>query len=221
MLVFIDESGDPGFKLKRGSTPIFVAALVAFRDHDQARGAQAAIDTAAVRLNIRPEFKFNKCRDEIRDAFFEAVRPFKFCVRAIAVQRDRIYSPHLRTQKEAFYSFFVKSMLTFDDGLLRDARIVIDGSGERGFRGDWRPICAAISAAARSRKSGSMIPSRTASSSSPTCAPAPSPGHIVSTRTTGSAGAICSARRLKMCGNSSEGGPPALSMGAHGTRTIW
>jgi Protein of unknown function (DUF3800) len=50
MLVFIDESGDPGFKLKRGSTPIFVAALVAFRDHDQARAAQAAIEAAAVRL---------------------------------------------------------------------------------------------------------------------------------------------------------------------------
>jgi hypothetical protein len=134
MLVFIDESGDPGFKLKKGSTPIFVAALVAFRDHDQARATQTAIDTAAILLNIRPEFKFNKCRDEIRDAFFETVRPFDFCVRAIAVQKDRIYSPHLRTQKEAFYSFFVKSMLKFDDGLLKDARIVIDGSGDRGFR---------------------------------------------------------------------------------------
>jgi hypothetical protein len=34
MLVFIDESGDPGFKLKKGSSPIFVVTLVAFRDHD-------------------------------------------------------------------------------------------------------------------------------------------------------------------------------------------
>jgi hypothetical protein len=136
MLVFIDESGDPGFKLERGSTPIFVASLVAFGDHDEARAAQDAIEAAAVRLKIRPEFKFNKCRDEIRDAFFETVRPFKFCVRAIAVQKDRIYSPHLLTQKEAFYSFFVKSMLTFDDGLLKDARIVIDGSGDRSFRGE-------------------------------------------------------------------------------------
>jgi hypothetical protein len=136
MLVFIDESGDPGFKLKKGSSPIFVIALVAFHDHDQARLTQATIDAAAIRLNIRPEFKFNKCRNEIRDAFFEAVRPFHFRVRAIAVQKDRVYSPHLRTHKEAFYSFFVKSMLRFDDGLLKDARIVIDGSGDRGFRAE-------------------------------------------------------------------------------------
>jgi Protein of unknown function (DUF3800) len=134
MLIFIDESGDPGFRLTKGSTPIFVAALVAFHDHDQARAAETALDAAAVRLNIRPEFKFNKSRDEIRDAFFEAVRPFKFCVRAIVVPKERIYSKHLRAQKEAFYSFFVKMMLKFDDGLVENARIVIDGSGDRRFR---------------------------------------------------------------------------------------
>jgi len=134
MLVFIDESGDPGFKLKKGSTPIFVAALVAFRDHDQARAAHDAIEAAAIRLYIKPEFKFSKCREEVRDAFFEAVRPFVFCVRAIVVHKERIYSPHLRAQKEAFYSFFVKSMLKFDNGLLTEAQIVIDGSGDRAFK---------------------------------------------------------------------------------------
>ena len=131
MLVFIDESGDPGFKLQRGSSAIFVVTLVAFRDHDQARAADAAI---ATRLRIRSEFKFNTSRDEVRDAFFEAVRPFDFCIRAIVIDKERIYSPHLRTRKEAFYSFFVKSMLKFDGGLLEDARIVIDGSGDRSFR---------------------------------------------------------------------------------------
>ena len=30
MLVFIDESGDPGFSLERGASPIFVAAMVIF-----------------------------------------------------------------------------------------------------------------------------------------------------------------------------------------------
>jgi hypothetical protein len=30
MLVFIDESGDPGFKLDGGSSPVFVAAMVIF-----------------------------------------------------------------------------------------------------------------------------------------------------------------------------------------------
>jgi len=87
-------------------------------------------------LRVRPEFKFSKCRDEVRDAFFEAVRPFDFCVRAIVVQKKMICSTHLRSQKEAFYAFFVKSMLKFDDGLLKQARIVIDGPGDRVFRNE-------------------------------------------------------------------------------------
>jgi Protein of unknown function (DUF3800) len=134
MLVFIDESGDPGFKLNKGSSAAFIVALVAFLDHDQARQADAAIAAAARRLRINPEFKFNKCRDEVRDAFFETVRPFAFCVRAIVIQKELIYSDYLRSEPDAFYSFFVKTMLRFDDGLLEDARIVIDGSGERAFR---------------------------------------------------------------------------------------
>lgn len=54
MLVFIDESGDPGFKIGKGSTNVFVAVLVAFRDVDQARRTQEAIERVAIRLRIRP-----------------------------------------------------------------------------------------------------------------------------------------------------------------------
>ncbi len=134
MLIFIDESGDPGFKVNKGSTAAFTAALVAFKARDQARRTQEAIEATAARLRISPEFKFSKCRAEVRDAFFAAVLPFDFCVRAIVVQKAKIYSPHLRTNKERFYSFFVKSMLKFDNGLLQSARIVIDGSGDREFK---------------------------------------------------------------------------------------
>ncbi len=134
MLVFIDESGDPGFKLAKGSSPIFVVALVAFKDVEQSRRAIAAIDEAARKSKIPNEFKFSKSRPEVRDCFFEAVLPFDFCVRAIVIEKDKIYSPHLRTDKDAFYSFFVKSMLKFDNGLLQNAKVVIDGSGEQAFK---------------------------------------------------------------------------------------
>jgi hypothetical protein len=134
VLVFIDESGDPGFKTQRGSTPAFSAALVAFQDVEQARLTQNAIAATAKRLRIFPEFKFSKCRPEVRDAFFTAIMPFDFRVRAIVVRKEKIYSNHLRGDKESFYAFFVKSMLKFDDGLLQEARIIMDGSGDREFK---------------------------------------------------------------------------------------
>lgn len=134
MLIFIDESGDPGFKISKGSSSVFVAVLVAFREAAAASEANRLIDEAASRLRVSGEFKFSKSRPEVRDGFFDALRSCDFRVRAIVVEKERLYSQRLRTQKESFYSFFVKSMLKFDDGLLRDAKVVIDGSGDREFR---------------------------------------------------------------------------------------
>lgn len=134
MFVFIDESGDPGFKLARGSTEVFVAAMVAFENSEAATATQTAIESVAARLRISDEFRFNKSRHEVRDAFFKGIEKCAFRVRAIVVKKALIYSPHLRSDKEAFYSFFVRSMLSFDGGLLRGATVIIDGSGDRTFK---------------------------------------------------------------------------------------
>jgi len=134
MLVFIDESGDPGFKVDQGSSAVFVAAMVIFQTGDDAATTQAKIAASAARRLHKGEFKFSKSRRDVRDAFFEAVRSCPFSVRAIVVQKDQIYSPHLRTDKETFYEFFVKKMLQHDSGSLDAAKVVIDGSGDRAFR---------------------------------------------------------------------------------------
>ncbi len=108
--------------------------MVVFRDPAESVRALKAIDEVAKKHGVKPEFKFSKSRPEVRDAFFEAVQSFDFCVRAIVVRKEVIQSGHLRSNKEAFYSFFVKSMLKFDNGLLKGASVVIDGSGERIFK---------------------------------------------------------------------------------------
>lgn len=134
MLVFIDESGDPGFKISKGSSPIFVVSLVAFKTADNAILAQDAIARVAEHHGIKTEFKFSQSRPEIRDAFFIALKPIDFCVRAIVIEKAKIYSTHLRTDKEAFYQYFVKTMLKFDNGLLDNAKVIIDGSGDQSFK---------------------------------------------------------------------------------------
>lgn len=138
MLVFIDESGDSGFKLDRGSTPVFAVALAAFASAEEAQRTDAIIRKALVDLRVKPEFKFSKAHNHVRDRFFEAVHNCNFRVRALVVQKELIHSGRLRTSKEEFYQFFVKTMLKFDNGLLQDARVVIDGSGERTFRQDLK-----------------------------------------------------------------------------------
>ena len=58
----------------------------------------------------------------------------EFKVRAIVVEKEKIYSQLLRSDKDTFYAFFVKTMLKFDGGLLNGAKVVIDGSGDRAYR---------------------------------------------------------------------------------------
>ena len=134
MLVFIDESGDPGFKVKQGASPIFAAAMVIFPSNQEAITTQKCIDDSHARHVHKREFKFNKCCDDVRDLFFQAVVNCPFSVRAIVVRKDVIYSPRLKADKERFYEYFVKSMMSNDGGILSNAKVVIDGSGDREFR---------------------------------------------------------------------------------------
>ncbi|MBI4351223.1 MAG: DUF3800 domain-containing protein [Elusimicrobia bacterium] len=71
MLVFLDESGDPGLKIVQGSSRYFVIALVAFQDEEetQAIGQRLQLLRRELHLNPHFEFKFNKCNRELRLAF--------------------------------------------------------------------------------------------------------------------------------------------------------
>jgi hypothetical protein len=134
MLVFIDESGDPGFKIDAGASPIFVVAMVIFATADDAMRTQHVIEESDARKANPREFKFNKCSNDVRDKFFTAVKHCPFRVRAIVVRKEIIHSTRLKADKDRFYEYFVKNMLQYDDGVLRDAKIIIDGSGDRAFR---------------------------------------------------------------------------------------
>lgn len=134
MLVFVDESGDPGFKLEFGSSRRFVAAMVIFKHNQSALETQRTIESCSARKCHRGEFKFSGCSDDIRDKFCEAVKYCDFRIRAIVVDKAVIYSERLKTNKEQFYNFFVRTMLSNHGGVLNGARVIIDGSGDKKFR---------------------------------------------------------------------------------------
>ena len=138
MLVFIDESGDPGFKIERGSSPIFVISMVIFDHSSVARQCESAIEHMRRKLRVNPEFKFNRCHANVRDAFFDGTAPFRFRARSIIVRKELIYSCHLKGKKETFYKFFIRNMMQHDGGALRDAKVVIDGSGDKAFKGQFK-----------------------------------------------------------------------------------
>ncbi len=136
MLVFIDDSGDPGFKLEHGSTRFFVIAMVIFDDDLEAEKAAVAIKglRRSLGLSDSAEFRFYKLRHEYRVRFLETIRPFQFRIRYLIVDKEKIRSPQLKGSKDSFYAYFIKTALQHNGGTIKDAKIKIDGSGDRLFR---------------------------------------------------------------------------------------
>lgn len=134
MLVFIDESGDPGFSLDKGGTPTFVIAMVLFTNPADASLTQRAIEQSGARRLHKPEFKFGKCSNDVRDAFFDCIRSAPFRIRAIAIRKDAVSSSVPKHSNESFYRYFVHQMLSRNASALRNARVIIDGSGDRLFK---------------------------------------------------------------------------------------
>jgi len=134
MLIFIDESGCPGFKLGKGSTPFFVVSMIRFLTTQDAEDTAKVIKEIKDKIQLRGEFKFNKTSDKNKQIVFEAISCCSFEIMAIVVDKHNIYSPKLRSDNETFYNFFLKSLLAYDKGFLDEASIKVDGSGDREFK---------------------------------------------------------------------------------------
>lgn len=87
MLVLIDESGCPGFKLTKGSTSYFIMAMIIFKDYLQAEAVSQEITKLRQNLKINPEFKFSKTRAKIKNIFFEKIGRFDFEISALIVKK--------------------------------------------------------------------------------------------------------------------------------------
>ena len=135
MLIFIDESGDAGFKSK-GSSAAFVISLIIFDDDIDAEETALRIKKLKRSLNKKEsfEFKFNKSNKDLRVKFLREIKSCKFRVRSIVLQKKNLYSPHLRSNKESFYNFALRMVLEHNNRTVRNAKIRIDGSGEIAFR---------------------------------------------------------------------------------------
>jgi hypothetical protein len=136
MLVFIDDSGDPGLKLDKGSSKHFVIACVIFDDNLDAEEAALKIKRLRRSLNWRDdhEFKFNKASKIIRLAFLNEAKGCKFRIRAIVADKSAIRSPELRKSKNKFYNYMIKEVLSKSDGFIRDGRIRLDGHEDRAYK---------------------------------------------------------------------------------------
>ncbi|HVI21765.1 MAG TPA: DUF3800 domain-containing protein [Bacillus sp. (in: firmicutes)] len=138
ILVFIDDSGDPG--LGSESSPVFVIALVIFDDTLVAEETALAIKKLRRKLHFPDdvEFKFHKSRLPIKRRFLETVVHYPFRIRAIVVEKDKIRPKFNGTDKETFFNHIVLTVLQQTKGTVRHAKLRFDKRGERRIRNELR-----------------------------------------------------------------------------------
>ncbi|NPV47287.1 MAG: DUF3800 domain-containing protein [Armatimonadetes bacterium] len=133
-LVYMDESGDAGFKLDRGSSPALVIAGVIFDDPADAQATADRIELLRVQSgrSSRYQFHFTDMDRRSREDFFRAVRLFPFRVRAIVMAKDRIYPDSmLRRRGDYSYSYTAKMLLKHTFGMVEEAKLFVDGEAGR------------------------------------------------------------------------------------------
>lgn len=135
MYVFVDDSGDAGFKVGQGSSEHLVIACCVFEKAEDAEAASHAIRSLRQELKWHPnqEFKFSKTREEIRIRFLQLCIPLNFFVRAIVIDKKIITSTNLRTDRVSFYNYAIQEVLTNSFGTIQNAKVRVDGKGSRDY----------------------------------------------------------------------------------------
>ena len=134
-LVFIDDSGDPGFKLDRGSSSHFVIACVIFDDPLDAEETSLIIKKyrREIGWNDTREFKFNKTNKKYVRELLRRLADGRFRVRAICIDKSEVYSHELKNRQDSFYNYAIKEVLS-KTKTLHGADIRLDGHSGREYK---------------------------------------------------------------------------------------
>jgi len=134
--IFIDESGDAGFKFDEGSSRFFVIAAVVFDDALEAEKTSVAIKELKRKLGLPDdvEFKFNKSSKNTRVRFLKTINNSGFKVQCLTVDKSAVKDNKLKNEKNSFYAYAIKTLLKYSRGSIVNAKIVLDGGGDRMFK---------------------------------------------------------------------------------------
>lgn len=133
-LIFIDDSGDPGFKTKRGASRLFVIACIIFNDHIDAEFASASLKMLKKQLGWKQEreFKFHRATEEQKSAFFQSLKSLNFHVYATIVDKSLIIKPPIKKSDSFYQEIILRTLHNINE--MNNAIIFLDGKTSKNYR---------------------------------------------------------------------------------------
>ena len=128
-LIFIDDSGDPGFK--KASSSNFVIAAALFIDPEVAMSLSERITKYRESLGWRNdyEFKFTKIRKDIIADLLKIISEYDFQIYATYVDKASFRQTSAIIDKQKLYDWTIKELL--DIIPIEEAKIEIDGRSSK------------------------------------------------------------------------------------------
>ena len=136
MLIFLDDSGDPGFKVKKGSSPCFVIALAIFDDHLEARVNAKTVGIVTC-PSCRTTFRYDPERNEKWDVTVQSHGKdrYQHTIGDVILPDGMNLNQELVTQRWCWWYRKYAPGDTVLEGLEKDAR-----EGRKGLWADPHPV---------------------------------------------------------------------------------
>lgn len=128
MLIFIDESGDPGNPNLQGASKFFLLSMVIFENEEEAKSCNESIEKLKIHLERRTEFHFKKNSNQIREIFLRTISRHNFIYYSVVINKKS------NTNKTNIYTYAVEILFRMAMEKLKCATIVFDESGSNDFR---------------------------------------------------------------------------------------
>ena len=136
MIIFVDESGDPGLKIDRGSSRYLILAFVIFDSHKDALQTTKRLNKFRKKYKYSSsyEFKFNKTKKSIKIDFLKYVNKCNFSIRTIILDKEILGDEFQGITQNNIYEICLRILLKETIGNHIEIKLRIDGKVDRELR---------------------------------------------------------------------------------------
>lgn len=137
--IWIDESGDCGFKFERGSSRFLViVAIYVLGNKDEIVGAIQELKTK-YDFDVLFEFKFSRCKDTLKQECLRVIAQLPIAYKAIVVDKKNVKAPTpvLALHPRELYFEAVRRLLYDNNPPLVHSTLVIDEAIAKIHHREW------------------------------------------------------------------------------------
>jgi hypothetical protein len=134
MLIFVDDSGDPGIKLNSGSSRFFVLSAIKFIDNLDAEEASLVLKRykRKIRMLDNQEIKFNQLSMKRRVEILDELKNIKINIFAVYFDKEENI-----LENNLSYINYMKTLFKKYEKDFLNNKIIIDGGHERIYQKDF------------------------------------------------------------------------------------